>query len=144
MYITETKKYKLLMVFKSIRNRCNNKNVKFYKDYGWRWIKCKWKTFKEFYKDMWNTYKKWLQIDRENNNWNYCKENCRWITHKEQQRNKRNNIIIDGITLPEFCEKYNLNYKQTINRKNRWYSNKQLIANKNIYYKKVIKSFDKL
>ena len=32
-------------------------------------------------------------LDRIDNNWNYCKENCRWATYKEQSNNKRNNTI---------------------------------------------------
>ena len=35
-------------------------------------------------------YKEWLSIDRIDPNWNYSKENCRWIPLKYQQRNKTN------------------------------------------------------
>ena len=77
-------------IYKSIRTRCYNKNSKAYKDYWWRWIKCKWNCFSAFYNDMAWTYKKWLSIDRIDNNWNYCKENCRRATSKEQSINKRN------------------------------------------------------
>lgn len=107
---------KLITVFNGIKQRCNKSNLRCFKNYGGRWIKNEWNSFDEFYRDMIVWFKKWLVLDRINNNWNYSKENCRWITNIENQRNKSNNIIIEWITLPEFCEKYNLNYKLTVNR----------------------------
>jgi hypothetical protein len=35
-----------------------------------------------------NGFKEDLEIDRINNNGNYCPENCRWISHKENCQNK--------------------------------------------------------
>ena len=37
-------------------------------------------------------------LDRIDNNWNYCKENCRWATNQEQSDNRRLNrkIIYKG------------------------------------------------
>lgn len=86
---------------KRINQRCTNKNIKEYKDYWARWIKVEWKSFEEFLEDMYESFlihnKKhwWYQtsIDRRNNNWNYCKNNCKWSTMKEQANNKRNNVI---------------------------------------------------
>lgn len=77
--------------------RTMNPKVKCYKNYGGRGISvCKeWiNDFVSFYKwSLENGYKDYLTIDRINNNGNYTPENCRWSTHKEQQRCKRNNII---------------------------------------------------
>ncbi len=78
-------------VWKWINARCNNKNHKSYSNYGWRGIKCEWETFEEFKNDMYEWYKKWLQIDRRDNDWNYCKNNCKWSTLEEQANNKRSN-----------------------------------------------------
>ena len=87
---------KLYRVWCTMRARCSNiKNIS-YKNYWGRWItySSDWNYFKLFYKDMINTYREWLEIDRIDNNWNYCKENCRWVTHKENNNNRRNNIAL--------------------------------------------------
>lgn len=84
----------------NMRERCSNPKDKSYSRYWWRWIiVCdRWKdSFENFYKDMWQSYElhvkqyweKDTQIDRIDVNWNYCKENCRRATRKEQSMNKR-------------------------------------------------------
>lgn len=85
---------RIYTIFIWLLQRCNNKNNPSYDRYGGRWIKCEWNNFEEFYADMWTTYKNWLTIDRIDNNWNYCKENCRWATIEQQSYNRRNNNII--------------------------------------------------
>ena len=77
-----------------IKFRCNNVNSNNYKNYWGRWIKNEWNTFEDFYEDMKDWYSDGLTIDRIDVNWNYCKENCRWSTMKEQQNNKRNNVLL--------------------------------------------------
>lgn len=90
-------KTRIYSIWHWLKNRCNNKNYIRYKDYWWRWITYdkKWENFEWFYEDMIEWYNEYLTIDRINNNWNYCKENCRWVSNEEQQLNRRNNRILD-------------------------------------------------
>jgi len=92
-WMADTKIYKS---WSCMKERCSNKNNHAYKDYWWRWITYdkRREKFEEFYKDMWESYKEWLTIDRIDNNWNYCKENCRWVTNKENNNNRRDNVFI--------------------------------------------------
>jgi len=111
---------KIYWVFAWIKRRCENINVKNYHRYWARWIKCEWKTFEDFYKDMWPTYKKWLSIDRINNNWNYCKSNCKWSTPKEQARNTTKTLFYKWRTVRAICEEIGLNFSTFNSRKNTW------------------------
>lgn len=85
-------------VWANIRIRCNNKKHKEYKNYGGRGITYhpRWEKFTNFYKDMHQTYKSGLSIDRINNSKSYSKSNCRWADYKMQNRNTRKNVIYKG------------------------------------------------
>ena len=118
-------------IYRRILNRCNNKNHKAYKNYGWRWIKCEWKNFEEFYNDMKDWYSNILTIDRVNNNWAYCESNCKWSTKKEQSRNRRDNVFvtIDWKTklLIDWCVEFDIKIATVYSRIHKWWDKKKAI-----------------
>lgn len=73
-----------------MRQRCNNKNHKSYKDYGGRGIKVceRWDDFRNFLNDM-GRCPPGYSIDRINNDGNYEPSNCRWADSITQRNNQR-------------------------------------------------------
>lgn len=88
----------------SMISRCTYKGDTNYKFYGARGISVcdEWRNdFMNFHDwAMKNGYKDNLSIDRINTNGNYESSNCRWVTMKEQFRNRRTTqlITVDGVT----------------------------------------------
>jgi len=112
----------LYIVWKNLKQRCDNENRKGYKDYGGRGITYtdKWRTFEGFFEDMGEEWKPGLMIDRVDNEKGYCKENCRWTTRTVQNRNRRNTRIVcycgDTKPLAEWCDLLGLDYNKTLAR----------------------------
>lgn len=89
-----------------MRSRCDysgRKNSKYYFEKKITYCP-EWKDFRNFLKDMGDTYKEGLSLDRIDNTKGYFKENCRWATVKEQARNKSNTRLFKGKTLSEWSE----------------------------------------
>lgn len=74
----------------SMKARCNNPNTTNYEIYGGKGITYdpSWEDFINFYMDMKDTFEETLELDRIDVNKNYSKENCRWVTHNENNYNK--------------------------------------------------------
>lgn len=83
-------------VWRQMKNRCLKKDNKDYERYGARGISiCKdWLKFENFVYDM-GERPAGLQLDRINNNGNYEKNNCRWVTPKENCNNRRSSRFIE-------------------------------------------------
>ena len=100
-----------------IKDRCENSNYHNYNDYGGRGIKiCEdWRRdFVKFYEwAVKNGYKSDLTIDRINVNGDYCPENCRWVSMKVQENNKRNNRVLTykgrSQTITQWSEEIGIN-----------------------------------
>jgi hypothetical protein len=83
---------KVYSTWRGMKQRCSNPNVIEYPNYGGRGIVmcADWRhSFLAFYRDIGNPPSPKHEIDRINNDGNYEPGNCRWVTHKENGRNKR-------------------------------------------------------
>lgn len=80
-----------------MKSRCLNKSHVWYSSYGGRGITVdeSWLSFDVFWSDMGDSWGKGLQINRIDNDKGYCKDNCKWSTRSEQQRNKSNTRYIE-------------------------------------------------
>lgn len=111
-------------IWRGMKKRCYNKNVKGYRWYGAKGIKVceEWRSnFDSFYSwCMSHGYKKGLSIDRIDGNKDYEPDNCRMATMKEQiinrgiQKNNKTGYI--GVGYNKNGKKYNAQIK--IDRKN--------------------------
>lgn len=108
------------------KSRCTNPNDINYENYGGRGIRMnpEWgKSFTLFLSDMGNRPSPRHSIDRIDVEGDYCRENCRWATPKEQANNKRNNLHVlirgESLTLMQFAEKYNMAYHTVVRRYHR-------------------------
>ena len=108
----------LYQIWISMINRCHNPNNKDYSSYGGRGI---------YVCDVWrNDINKFIedvgdrpdgyQLDRINNDGGYHKDNVRWISSKENNRNRRSNKLISHddktMTMIEWSEHLNMDYQK--------------------------------
>lgn len=139
-------------IYKQIQNmyhhmnrRCYDSGNNRFNRYGGRGITVceEWRNdFQTFY--FWvikNGYNEGLQIDRMDNNGNYCPENCRFVTASQNSRNtsRSRNIEINGIikTLVEWAEISGIK-QETLGRrvKNGWMGDKLLMPPDTKYWHK--------
>jgi hypothetical protein len=100
-------------IWVGMRNRClktNKKNNKSYFDKGIKVCE-RWQDFTFFFIDMFDSYllhrkinKDDTQIDRINNDKGYYKNNCHWVTARENNINRGNIKKLRGKTFKEWEE----------------------------------------
>lgn len=96
---TSSKTYKS---WNGMHSRCSNPKSIGYADYGGRGIRVceRWRSFENFLTDM-GEAPQGMSIDRINNDGDYEPSNCRWATMAMQNRNSRQNVIVevDGVRM---------------------------------------------
>lgn len=103
--------------FKTMRNRCYSPKVVGYSRYGGRGIRVceRWDTFSGFLADMGESWRPGLFLDRIDNDGDYCPENCRWVTRKENNNNTRANRVVSfrgkRMTLSQWSDHLGINYR---------------------------------
>ena len=132
-------------IWNSMKQRCSNPKTISYKYYGAKGVEVcqEWQdSFQAFYDwAMANGYAENLTIDRKDTNGNYCPENCRWATNKEQQNNTSYNKLhtYNGETLNvmQWAEKTNISANLLYKRLARGWDIEKALTTKS-YKKEVI------
>jgi hypothetical protein len=91
---------RLYYKWKTMRRRCENRQDRYYKDYGGRGITIcdQWREYKAFHDwALANGYRDGLTIERNDVDGNYEPRNCSWITLGEQNLNKRNTVRLTAF-----------------------------------------------
>lgn len=142
LYMLQNKKINLIhglrhhplyITWKAMLYRCEHPKYKHYNNYGGRGIAVceRWHDVSKFIEDMYPSYENGLEIDRIDNNGNYCPENCRWITHRENNKNKRSNRLIEYngemLCLRDWADKLSINYS-TLQRRVNTMSTKEALT----------------
>lgn len=101
----------LFSLWQKMRFRCYNPNDKSYKNYGGRGIYvCQaWHSYPVFKKwALSHGYKEGLQLDRKRNNCIYKPSNCRFVTCKVNNNNRRSNTYLKykgkTLTISEWAD----------------------------------------
>lgn len=95
-------KHPMFQAYYDMVRRCTNPSRKDYNHYGGRgikvcerWLEPNGEGFRNFLADSEKFEGEGSEIDRKDVNGDYCPENCKWATRKEQTRNTRFNHVIE-------------------------------------------------
>lgn len=141
---------RLHRIWHSMYCRCYYPSTNQYKSYGGKGIKVceEWKHidgFIRFYDwAITNGYKEDLTLDRIDNEKDYCPENCRWVTLKEQSNHRTNNVFYsfrgETKTSKQWCEEYGISQTTLNDRLKRgWTLEQALTISTKGKHRKVIK-----
>lgn len=102
-------------------SRCTNSNIENYPHYGGRGIKVceRWRSFENFLADV-GEIAAGMSIDRIDNDGDYCPQNVRIVSSKDQANNRSNNVrlTVHGVTktVAQWCDETGLPFNTIRNR----------------------------
>lgn len=115
--------------YTDMKRRCYDPTRKDYKNYGGRgitvqkdWLEgtAELSGFSCFIRDLGMRPSKDHQLDRKDNNGNYTKDNCHWVTRSKNMRNRQDTVkvIYNGkeYVLIELCEQKGISYSKVYQR----------------------------
>lgn len=131
---------RLYQIWNSMKQRCENPNAISYPRYGGKGI-----TVCEEWKKSFIAFRDWalshgyadnLTIDRKSNSGNYCPENCRWVTNKEQQNNTSYNRLYtyngETFNIMQWAEKMGMHPNMLYKRLLRGWSIEKALTTKKL------------
>lgn len=115
--------------YRSMKKRCLDENYPRFYDYGGRGIKIcdRWlgpNGFRNFVEDLGDRPNKTYSLGRIDNESDYCPENCRWETANQQATNKRNNLLIPGVSYSTASHMWRAYYQKNNIAKSKLFASK--------------------
>jgi hypothetical protein len=112
-----------------------------YKDRGIT-VTVEWDSFEQFYRDM-GDKPEGLTLERINNDKGYFKDNCRWATKDEQERNKTTSVFVmhnlnGKMIFADACRKEGINIQCATSRLRKGKSLQVALSNEAyVWYKEI-------
>ena len=115
--------------YADMKRRCYDQTRKDYKNYGGReitvqkdWLEgtAELSGFSCFVRDLGMRPNTDYQLDRKDNNGNYTKDNCHWVTRSNNMRNRQDTVKVNykgkEHILIELCEQKDISYSKVYQR----------------------------